>query len=336
MKGKLLVFILSCLICAALSEILLRHLGWFSSYGERNKIYGYVSPYDSNGEKWYHVYPPHILIENSYPLKESFMTNNEGCRDIDFVKDTTRKRIFMIGDSFTEGIGASNDSTISQQLNNLFKKAGYTDVDIWNGGISGSDPVFEYRFYKDKLLKYHPNAIILVVNTSDIGDIKTRGGFSRFNKDSTVTFNKGPWFEPYYAKSILVRTIVHDVFRYDWQFIRPSQQNKYKKNANNYLIQAVDSFNNLCCLNNCKLLIAYHPKFDDFRNSIGYDFMPVIDFCKLNKIQCIDIREAFYTHGVTTKQAAEYYWEIDGHYNNKGYNLFAQCIFEASIKLTKP
>jgi hypothetical protein len=207
------------------------------------------------------------------------------------------------------------------------------NVEVYNAGVSGSDPVFEYRLFIDKLTQYQPDLLILTVNASDISDIKIRGGFERFQPDSTVRFNQGPWFEKYYAHSRLVRVLVHDIFRYDWQFISPAQQTSKNYQANNILCQAADSFSALSVIYGFKILLVFHPTMYEFKNRVPYEFTPLIRYCQMKEIPYVDVREAFIQSGIRPEDADKYYWPVDQHYNNAGYGRFSASIYKKVIGL---
>lgn len=233
----------------------------------------------------------------------------------------------MLGDSFTEGIGASNDSTCSRQLSAIYRKNGY-DVEVWNAGISGSDPVFAYKWYKDKLYRYNPDLIILTVNSSDVDDVKIRGGFERFGKQDVVTFRDTPWFEGIYARSFLFRTVIHDIFRYDWQFIPPSQRDAENNIAMGHIISSIDSFRVLTQASNAKLMVVVHPNFYEFSKDIKFNAQDIQHYCQQQGILFSNIHTCFTRKHIGAADAKEYYWEIDGHFNNKGYGEMAGCIYE--------
>lgn len=83
-----------------------------------------------------------------------------------------------LGDSFTECMGSTGDSTFEHLL-----AWGNDSLEVMNCGMAGSDPFFEYKLFEDKLLKYKPDDVFVFVNVSDIFDVMTRGGFERFRTD---------------------------------------------------------------------------------------------------------------------------------------------------------
>ncbi|MBK8672736.1 MAG: SGNH/GDSL hydrolase family protein [Bacteroidetes bacterium] len=130
----------------------------------------------------------------NFEFNTKFTTNNEGFRDNYFDTNKTKYRIVTIGDSFTECVGSSNDSTWQKQLKKIILDSSKKDIDIYNCGIKGNDPVFEYLLLKSKLVKYKPDLVILTINASDITDIEIRGGFNRFNFKNKLVIKEKPFW----------------------------------------------------------------------------------------------------------------------------------------------
>ena len=100
-------------------------------------------------------------------------------REFDTTKCDSVFRIFAVGDSYTEGMGVEADATWPNYLfDNLENKS--FNVEVFNAGIVGSDPVFAYKIIENILIDFAPDLIILSVNPSDISDAIFRGGMSRF------------------------------------------------------------------------------------------------------------------------------------------------------------
>ena len=327
---NLLILVVMFVVLLGMAEMYFRYNGKYATF---NETYGkpYHSLFATDHRSWYHVYEPHQVTSQS--LKEyaySIRANNEGLLDKDFI--TTRQpgtiRIMVIGDSFVQGMGAVADSTLPKQLegilNNHFKNE--PAVEVWNCGIGNSDPFFEYRLFADRLLKYQPDYVIEVVNFTDISDVILRGGNKRFNPDSSVTYNQPPWFEPLYAKSYLVRRVVHDVLRYNWQFLRPKQEIAARKNSEVLIAGVLNDFEKLCSSNHITLLVAFHPGKNEMTENTEYTMEGLIHDCDSLHIRRSDIRACMVSGGFNAEKAKALYWPMDGHCNRFGYQVFAECL----------
>jgi len=327
---NLVIFCFTFLLFLFIAELFFRYNGRYATFNEK---YGkpYHSLFDSDHNSWYHVYPPHGVT--SQTLKEyaySILANNEGLLDKDFTTAKTPNafRIMVIGDSFVQGMGAETDSTLPRQLEGILRSRYGSDpeIEVWNCGIGNSDPYFEYKLFADRLLKYNPDYVIEVVNFTDITDVILRGGNKRFNADSSVSYNAPPWFEPLYAKSFLVRSIVHDVLRYNWLFLKPKQDAEARNQSAKMIESVLKDFEKLCIASHIPLLVAFHPGQNELEPKTEYTMQSIVNYCDSVHIPETDIRACMLTRGLAGEKAKEFYWPIDGHCNRFGYQVFAQCI----------
>ncbi len=332
----LLSFVLIMSLIAG--ELICRLNGKYSTYLERTrsgKERVYVSPYNSGRQTWYHINQPHS--QRTYTLNEfniEWRVNNEGLRDIDFVAgNDSIKRIMVLGDSFTEGFGAVNDSSYPRQLALLLRENGLQNIQVMNCGVSGSDPVFEYRLLNDRLLKYKPSCLLVTVNTTSIGMMQTRGGFKRFKADSTVSYNQAPWFETIYAKSFLARRIVHDVLRYNMQFISPFKKQQAEVQAIADINMALDSMHTVCNNNKIKMLVVLQPGYWEYTGQDEHSTHAIEQHCIANNLPVVNARKEFESLGVNATNFETIYWHNDKHFNATGYNYLARSVLPATIKL---
>ncbi len=211
-----------------------------------------------------------------------------------------------------------------------------TTIEVWNAGISGADPFYEYRLFKDKLLKYQPDLAVLVLNSTDIHEVTVRGGFERFMPDTTVRYNPEPWFVPLYAHSILVRRLVHDCFHYNISLSKSADAEKEAKVANGKLFEVIDSFRTVCNEKNIQLLFVSHAFGGELAGNLPYEMLPMMGYCRTNKIPFVDTRQKFIDYGIDSSNWQNIQWPIDGHYNNRGYNYLAKSISTEVLQKISP
>lgn len=328
MYKNILLFVISILTILSLAELYCRINGKYASYAEQTGAGGYGSPFKVEDPTWYHVFSPHFKLNRKQSeFSVSWTANNEGLKDSDFVIAKDKIRIMAIGDSYTEGVGADNDSSFPKQLSYILRDSIPRRTEVWNCGISGSDLVYEFRLFKDRLLKYDPDMLIVVVNSSDINDVVVRGGFERFQPDGSLRYRKGPWFEPLYARSYLVRRLVHDGLKYDRQFMPAGESTKMRTDAIHTLTMAIDSFTRLCADRNIKLLFVIHPTLGEFDNIMKYESTPLISYCRDRHLPYIDIKAELNSMGLDSVHGPELFWHQDWHCKNKGYQYFAKCVW---------
>lgn len=239
----------SCLVALLFAEVSLRILGWYASHTEKIGLGRYQSIYEANSTLDIR-YPANTVItiaQNEF--SHVIHSNALGFNDKEWSKNKTSLcRVVALGDSFTEGVGSSNDSSWTKLVQKMLPAK-----EIFSAGISGSDPVFAYDMLQRLILPYQPDVVIVTINSSDIGDIRVRGGLERFQSDS-LSVKRGPSWEKWYARSFLVRLIVHKVLRYDRYLVSQEQAAIDTKQALNTLIGMTDMFYKLSQEHNFRLV----------------------------------------------------------------------------------
>lgn len=97
--------------------------------------------------------------------------NNFGFRgkDIKFEKTPGVTRIFMVGDSFTFGVGAEENQTIPYLTEEFLKNKG-NSVEVINAGVGHRSPISYYLKLRDSYLRFKPDAVVLLLDFSDLRD----------------------------------------------------------------------------------------------------------------------------------------------------------------------
>ena len=85
-----------------------------------------------------YLFPPNSSRDNISSLPGEFAVtvkfNNFGYRGENMTESPVRPRIFMVGDSFTFGVGAENDETIPALVEKKLRHKGYA-AEVINAGI---------------------------------------------------------------------------------------------------------------------------------------------------------------------------------------------------------
>lgn len=334
MKKNLFLLGVTLIFCTLLAEAVYRYQGYYISYNERSSGGDYVSPFETReewGYGWYNTPKPFTEITcNKEEFDYKWMSNNEGLRGENITIDKSGKRTLIFGDSFTEGMGAPDDSTYPQLLENLIHKNLDSTAQVINCGPSGSDIFSEYKLFSDRMLKYQPDYVIVTFNSTDLYEYTIRGGFERFKENNRVEYRKAPWFEPLYAKSYLVRMIVHDVFGYDYRFLRKKESEKTDSLAIQAVCSVIDSFSSLCKTNGCLFGMVFHPMYMEYPAE-RYLNAPIIAYCEKTRIPYVDEYEFLARNGYRNIPP-EIYWPRDRHFNSNGYEILAKCAFELFTK----
>lgn len=337
-KNILLAFTSVCFALGAI-ETTLQLTGTLKTYME--KVGGsYSSPYQPQDLTWYHVWNPshpHWLNKPEYNYWRP--TNSLGFGDYEWAmaKKPKEKRIMTLGDSFTEGDGAPYDSSYVFLLNKKLNAAG-DSVYMMNAGVCGSDPFMNFVLLRDRLLPYQPDVVIQALGTNDMNtDINIRGGMERFQKDGTLKYKSGPWWEPIYAVSYVSRVFFHLA-----GYNELLQKNKMSEEEEQKLsIQVEDLFHRyatLCKQHNTRLVIVLRPdKQEILNNKYDYDFSEIIQQLNADTtVRVIDLLPCYQNYIAQSHTAMpDYFWKHDGHHNAKGYEMMAHCIYQNLNELQK-
>ena len=320
------IFVFSLFVILNVVEFGLRKSKLFITYMETRGNCQYHSFYTTSNKSIYNLpiaNRERIISTSEYNYNRFSNSLGLSEKELKAEKDTGTIRIIGIGDSFTEGDGTHADSTWMKFLeHNLNNKK----LEFINAGICGSDPFYEYNLLHDKLLKYKPELVLVAINQSDISDVIIRGGFERFKNNSTVSYNPAPKWEFLYQHIHLVRLIAHKLFKCDDFLLTPSEQ-KYKAEEALYKIkQVLLAFKTLAENNKFEIIIIFHPVKSEILNKKFQYFNTLLDFCKKNNIQYINLIDYFIKLNLSNSEINSIFWKHDGHHNAKGYSFFSNGV----------
>lgn len=102
-----------------------------------------------------------------------FETNSQGLRykEIPLAKPENEIRIFMAGDSFTEGVGVNANETISSFLEEHFNNGQDKHLSFINGGLAATGPLQYWRVFSNIGLKYHLDGLLICLYANDLSDM---------------------------------------------------------------------------------------------------------------------------------------------------------------------
>lgn len=110
-------------------------------------------------------------VRKNIEFTEHFKTNRMGLRydDIPFQKPAGERRVFVVGDSFTEGLGVEADQTWLSDLERDFA-AGGRFIRFINGGLQNTGPMHYARVLHRIGFRYHPDAVVVLLYANDLTD----------------------------------------------------------------------------------------------------------------------------------------------------------------------
>lgn len=326
---NILLGVTSFLFCLLGVEVICIVTGINKTYLEKSNGY-YHSLYNTTGASYYHVLPPNatsVITKPEYTLIRS--VNPLGFPDKVWNKqpDKRKKRILCLGDSFTEGDGATQDScyvALLEQMLNIDS----VQFECLNAGTLGSDPFFNFINLKDRLVQYHPNYVLQTLSSGDItADLATRGGLSRFQANKTLRYRSAPWWEPLYAISYTSRFFLNTL-GYNEYLINTKNISENKEKYNEEIITLIEAYEEVLEKNNLFAYIIIRPEKNEVLTESAFDFSKIILAIHAQKNMKVINLFPHYKSFFNKKKTAlnDYFWPIDGHHNAKGYHLMATFI----------
>lgn len=310
------------------AELFLRLTGSMKTYTEKTGGY-YYSYYGQVYPTWYLTRKPNTVLEvKQTEFSNSFPINSIGLKEKEipsFANDST-KRLFVLGDSFVEGDGVDYYHSMPRYLEHLLdsSKMGF---EVYSAGISGSDPFYCYTLLRDKLLPLHPTHVLFCFNNSDINDFIYRGGMERFYADGTTHNRPGPFLERMYAYSHLVRFVVRQM-GYNELFMSKAQETKADSMAVAAIYQCLKQAKQLCDAHNIKFAAVLQPLPNTIANNYENDpIAPIATQYPADSINLINLYPSF-ASVLNQENYRNFSWEINGHYNEKGYQVFANQLYK--------
>lgn len=123
--------------------------------------------------KYHHTFEPHSTLHlvSSVPGEYDVIAhiNNYGFRgsDMTLQKQVGMKRIFVVGDSFTFGVGANDEETIPALLQKKLDP-GKKEFEFINVGRGNTSPLIYYLRLREEIPKFRPDAVVMLLDFSDL------------------------------------------------------------------------------------------------------------------------------------------------------------------------
>lgn len=160
--------------------------------------------------RYHHMHPPNRRMflgryENSSlaaansdapePSRPVYATTNEDALRTRYSRTQFqgfRRRIAVVGDSFTFGFGVDQDAAFPQVIEaTLRARGGGEDLAVLNAGVTSHSPFVERLHLEQTVLSYRPQLVVMVLDATDIGDdlwystiAQTDGAFPHFGPTS--------------------------------------------------------------------------------------------------------------------------------------------------------
>lgn len=322
---KLFAFFFAFIIIVVVLEIGLRLTGRLKTYSEKS-FGSYQSPYALNTNSHFYKGSPFDTVQNTTKeFSYTYFYNELGLNDLHTTQSVDKKNTsIFLGDSFTFGAGAPQDSSVPALLTTM------SNCNFINVGFSGSDPFFESKLIDSLFKPLGFENYIVMINVSDLYDYIFRGGSERFLPGGKLKYNKAPWWEKIHQHSYIIRAIVHGILQMDFTLL-PKKIMKQKKE------EAIKEYSKLFFQKNKELngnlIVIFQPYARQYSSSnqilnevMNFNYLlELANNLKINNVKTINLNDTL-SSIINANNFLDYSWEIDGHYNSKGYLLLSQII----------
>jgi len=121
---------------------------------------------------YHHRYLANATVRDQRPdYNVAYTLNAVGLRGSsnDGPKPAGTRRLLMLGDSFTFGIGVDDGKEFPALLQQAFDGVSLP-VDVINAGVGSYSPILHYLTLRDRYLAWEPDAVVLWIDFGDIHD----------------------------------------------------------------------------------------------------------------------------------------------------------------------
>lgn len=295
---------------------------YLSEYCTQQIINTFWRPSKQEPTLWLNKFEPYAMRNsadaesNTRPLEKFNAIGTRGS-----LPQKNKKVILCLGDSFTESVCVTIDSSYPYLLEKQLQKID-PEVEVLNAGISGNDPFYDFIMLQHLKDSFHITNAVFLINTTDINEVLYRGGLSRFVAGGTLQFAPRPWWERLYGLSYIVRLVSVNLLKLDYNFHtdkeRVALENKAINELFNLFSQHVIPY---CQKNNIQLTLAFHPIESELNTPEPYNKL-LRPMQQLKGITLVDIFDTIKKQNTLTPL----YYPLDRHFYGKGYQILANSI----------
>jgi hypothetical protein len=288
----------------------------------------YISPFKHFNYKENYAAQPNSevsIIKNEFTYVHQY--NELGHREEPIDSFKNKEVMLLLGDSFSEGVGVSSDSTPSNILEEFV-----SNYKFYNAGLSGSDIFQDYKKLEQLLPILKPKLVLLQLNSSDVAEVYYRGGADRFEKRNKKT--NFPLWEIPYSFSYLFRLLGQNVLDINPSIWADNESSKaHTLNSLKLIYGEILHINNFCKKNNTQLLLILNATANELINNFSIYDVYDKNLVK-NGIPHFYIYKSNQEKKIISKEnIGEYFYTYDQHYKAKGYRTFAYFVVDY---LSKP
>ena len=326
----------------------------FSALGLYKPQYKIERYYRVKNDVFHHTLAANISQSDAKwgALGYSVNTNSLGFKDSQprqISLDKKHKRILLIGDSFTEGIGYPYNETFAGIIASKLKPQ---NIEVFNAGVSSYSPIIYFRKTQHLIEQgFQFDELVVFI---DISDIENEAKHYTFDKNNNVI--DGPNAKSNKLDQKLKRFITENTIllsnlrilirKFKAKTTRPREfnnslnvhgslwtvkkevYNEYAKDGLPLAKKHMTMLSDLLKKHNIKLTIAVYPWPDQIMNrdinSIQVTFWE--DWSKKNNVKFINLFPNFINSISPEKIIKNYFILGDVHWNKEGHKLIAESV----------
>lgn len=250
-------------------------------------------------------------------------TNSLGFRDREYTirKPDGKKRIVVLGDSFTLGWGVPLDGVFSKVLERRLNEH-ENKYEVINMGVGNYNTTMEVELFKWKGLGLGPDMAILMYFINDTEPIPPQKSGFKY-----AIMKRSYFFSFLFDRLVRIRSRFVKAFEWSSYYRSLYSPENSENLASNR--ESMRELVRLCDESDVKLLIVNIPEMHEFKD---YQFVYATDyvrrFAKESNVPFIDLLPAFSAY------APESLWvsSEDPHANARAHSIIAQQIYEKILR----
>jgi hypothetical protein len=253
-----------------------------------------------------------------------------------------KKRVLVLGDSFTEGSHVGEDELFTNIIAN-----NYSNLEVMNAGIGGWSTVQEYLYLRDAGLKLHPDLVLLMFFENDLVEnclsfypsigprpyaLMQNGQLEINEKPSPDEWRKYALPLPF-ALQLNQYSLAYNFFNFRvYQRIRAPylRQLEYEdvKKTDSYPTMEIEKMilrkmHKPLKEKGILFAIGLIPTKLDVQKGLSEIHAPLISFCNEENIPCLSLVNPLKLEYVKGNKP---YFEIDIHWNRVGHRVAAEVL----------
>jgi hypothetical protein len=318
---NILLVILGTIFAIFLAELVLKVM-------HIQPLYSFEKGLFMNSKDYYYCFTPfvekiHSQPEYSYKIK----ANSYGFRGRE-PNFNAKYRILILGDSVGMGLGVEENETSSTLSQNYFNEKGM-DVYIFNTSIPSYSGINELAVLKKFIKDYKPSLVILLFCWNDFDvdhSLYVQDGYLVLRAENNLVMFFGEWLNSNSHLFCLIKRFfysIKDKLYYERKvfFKKNDTIEIFTREHAKVIVSYISKMKQICDTNNATFITIL--PLDSYRlNSLS----PLIKKYFTNELESHSILFRDATAILSSQDATDLFFKLDGHLNQKGNLYFSKFL----------